>query len=964
MADSERNRRLEHAHETKHLSYGHFGTATYDHESRHAWRFLRRHGDHTGNGPPRNEKTSFAPKSRFRLLHQRVARPYEGPQRINGIDSAWIQSRRPIHAYRQRPELAFVHPDLLNGQAGTEAALSHGNAAVSGRVLSCGQAFGLDIRGHRQGSAGATIVASPVGVAQENLWISSVGTDTVPVDDGSGFESTISVPITANHVLQYNLASAEPILQVCFTAHRSIVGIRKASSLTLLHVLWLGGSQQPRMSSASTAAIRIDEILVLPMSRTGGYSHAHLAFNPRDESQLATVDVHGVWSVWSLTDKGKYSTKVSCHARLNSSSRLLPHGSLPANRSPQDGWHLVCWLNSMHGAGEDLLLACSRQAAAVFSVSGEMLGEVDMRIGVKIAKDYILDVQQCSNHSDICFLLTSTRILVMQVAEEVFNNEVHLEPLTLMCSWDHFRGQQDTTLRMSVLELIDSSQRSRGQGTATTMVQFFIFSQRNKDVTRYTLTFTTAVIGGARTISVSEPSSFRLPEVILKHRSPVSDMVCMTTSDEHTAGNLSSGPGTLITLLARMNDGIIFEAVYDYTKPHGIGKLHPELGICLPIRPKMQNQRIASSKYVDDDDDMDNFLVEDSCERVGYGDSRQNLERGEGKSARAVRHKPRAWVDVLPGQAVDDTDADFNKVLDTLGSALSNKVSDPGRLLVEKIPTARVNDVERASEALAHWTNDTSINEPRTDEARLFSVFTFTSSPRLLLEQYNDLIDKYVASLPADTPDRLRVNIERLSRAAALETFLASYILQQNRHTEAEMLRESTTAKNFNDEVKVSGEATEPMPVDKSPLSHLSKYTIISKGTPQVLNMKATTDVLGHLPMDINTDPSDYSYRDAELQLAMARNRLDTDLDPEAKRHAEKLARYEKKKLERERRQAEDMALQQAMKPNQVMSSQLPQAGSSQLGRSQVMNSTQPERGTYGARQRLLKAGKKRLAGF
>lgn len=964
MADPERKRRVEHAHDTKHLSYGHSGTATYDHEATHSWRFLRQDAANPGQTLPGDEALSSTPASWFRLLHSRVVKPSNPPQRNKRSDQERTQSKRPVSAYRQSPNLAFVSPDLVDGQAGTQEVLSYANIAIGGQVLSCGPISGLNIRGHRLGSAETAVAVCCDGAAQENLWVSPVETYPVPIDDGSGIETTLYIPITNNHGLQHSLASAEPILQTCFSRHQSMLGVRKASSITLLRLVWLGGSQEQQKLTVFNSSIRIEDTLVLPISRTGGHSSADLAFNPREERRLAVVDIHGVWSVWSLTDKGRYSTKVSCQAQLTSSGRLMPYGSLQAKGLTQDGWHRLCWLNSKNEPSEDLLLVCSRQVAAVFYVSGEMLGEVDMRIGVRTAKDYILDVQPCANHSDICFVLTSTRTMVMRVADGMFNTEVHQEPLTLMCSWDHFRGQQDLTLRMSVLDVPDKIERSLRTGSPpmnTTIVHFFIFSKRNKELTTHTLRITKEELGAARTVSCVGPSSFPLPGVFLKHQFPMSDIACrVTDSDENTSHRSISGGEAYVTLLARAQDGTILGAVYEYLERYDVERRERP---CNLIKLERPNRRFASSKYVDDDDGVGAFVVEDSNQGVANHSSRQ--DRGdEKKVVLRVQNRSRAWVDVLSSEEPDHADTDLNAVLDVLSSILSHKHSHPGSSLAEKMPALGIDDVEDTSEALTSWINVTSRNETRTDEARLWPVPDSTRSPPSLLEQYNCLVDDYVGSLPSHVSDRVRVDTERLSRAAAFETFLAWYTLQPNPHIELGVPGEPTAAGSFNDEVKVSIEATEPTQIDKTPLSRLSKYTAVTKNALHVSNTKVVTEVLGHLPMDINMDPSDYSYKDAELQLAMARNRLDTDPDPEAKRHAEKLARYEKKRLGRERRRAEDVALQQAMKPNQVMSSQLPWVGSSQLGGNQVIVATQPERGAFGARQKMPKSGKKRVAGF
>ncbi len=973
MADPEQKRRVEHTHETQHLSYGHFGTATYDHEYAHSWRFLRRDGGIGEQAQLQNEALPSEPASEFRLLHQQVVGPFDRSRTHNQFLLEPRQSQRPDRLYRQYPDLAFTAPILLDGNDRTVRRLAQPDPALRGQRLCYGRASGVDIHGQRLESAGVPIVASADGPAQAHVRISPIETDSLPADDRSVIQTLISVHNTSKNVLQHRLASAETILQICFSAHHAIVGIRKASSITLLRPLWRGRAQRRHLSHVHSSSVGLDNVLVLPISRTGGHPLAHFAFDHREERQLAVVDVHGVWSVWSVGGKGSSSARVLFQAHLKAPGRLLPYNlHMAKSTSSEDGWHRICWLGSLN-APENVLLACSRQSAAVYSVSGELLGAVDMRIGTKSAKYWILDVQPCVAYHDICFVLTSTRIMAMRLADGVFDTATNREPLTLMCSRDHFRGQQDLTLRMSVLELTDEAQDSPCTGrlpVTTTLVHFFSFSQRNKEITMHTLTITSEALGSPRTVSFSDPSSFPLPDMILKHHSPISDIIFRVASgDEHTLGEKTTGYEASVMLLARMEDGTIFEAVYKYTAPDSVGYHDREMGPCVLTKSTQRNRNVASSKYADSDDDMNEFIVQDSFEGAAERNSRRNTSSGGRESATAVQSQSRAWVDVLEGTAVERASADLADLLDRLRSQPSSDSENTGRTLLEKMPEAGVDDIEQASEAIVSWM-DKSQSDTSVGRVGCIPDSTGTSSSVSLLEQYVNLAKKHVGSLPANIPDRVRVNTERLARTAASETFLASLTLHQKTAAEVkkpedlESAGESTQDRKVVAETLFSGETTEHGNEEIAPLSHLRKYTTINKKALFAFSRQLVTEVVGHLPMDMDTDPADYSYKDAELALAMARNRLETDLDPQAKRHAEKVARYEKKRLERERRKAEDIAFQHAMMPNQVMSSQLPQAGSSQVGNGQVMNATQPERGAFGGRQKMPKAGKKRVAGF
>ena len=970
MADPERKLRVEHVHETQHLSYGHFATANYDAQATHTWRFLRDDGERSVQTELREEVASTS-TSQFRLLHQRMIRSIDLPHNDGKPLLNWKRGKVFQEVSGHHPEVALASL-LLSGDDDVSRVVDvfPQGLALIGQRLSCSRAYGLDTRGHAQESRGTPITTSATGAAQEELWVSPIETDSVPLDDGSGSEAQIDIPVTSNTGLTHRFSSVEPILQISSSKSGGVLGVRKASMTTLLRPIWLGKSRRDTMTtgiqqSSSLSEMRTDAILAIPASRTGGYPHAHLSFNPKDDRQLAIIDTHGIWSIWALSGKSSFGASVPFRAQLMSSGRLLASGSLTAKLdAPTDGWHRICWLHH-EDESDGALLICSRHFAAVYDGSGGMLGTVDMRIGVRSAKYSVLDVQPCVTHPDLCFVLTSVQIMVMRLADDVFDTERRGEPLHLTCSWNHFRAAQDLTLRMSVLE------PNKGQGMkltseeskATTKIYFLVHSQRNDVAKLYTLTLVQLATG--LTTSLNDPSEFCLPEVILAHPCHVSDIafsVAASNDRRPTDDDVRRGP--MVTLLARMEDGAICESVYEYADVSTAEKPDQEVGYCLPYNAPRQARQVTSSKYVDDDDDMAGFVVEDSAQPfvvdIPLLDQGNDL-RQSFKSASLRGHD---WAGMLAGET-EANRAELSDALVSLRLSVLEDINNAGRTLADTLPRAGIDDVEEASESIAKWINDSSELDPDADTAGLHTVSVIGNTAGSLLERYDDLIDRYVGSLPTDVPDRVRVNAERLSRRTALEGFLASYALQQRGVQERQLLDERSDPKERRPAAAdPADETVVESKKDDSPLSRLSRYTTINKTQAANLNKKVVTEVIGHLPKDITADPSDYSYEDTEMELAMARNQVDADLDPKAKRHEERLARFEKKRLERDRRNVEETALRQAMVPNQVMSSQLPQvAGMSQVAEGQ-MNATQPERGVFGGRQKISKPGKKRVAGF
>lgn len=81
------------------------------------------------------------------------------------------------------------------------------------------------------------------------------------------------------------------------------------------------GSSKPLKNSRLDA----NPIVEVSVSRTGGFSHADVTFNPWYQRQFAIVDIRGKWSVWEITGRQRLQQSTwavelvksgSCHRRL------------------------------------------------------------------------------------------------------------------------------------------------------------------------------------------------------------------------------------------------------------------------------------------------------------------------------------------------------------------------------------------------------------------------------------------------------------------------------------------------------------------------------------------------------------------------------------------------------------------------------------------------------------------------
>ena len=948
MADSERKRRVEHAHETQRLTYGHFGTATYETQGSRQWRFLRSDGNDTSNATLGGGNT---PTSWFRFLHQRVVR-------IGDEDSS--QDAAPVRLSRQPPDIAFASLAVLESNGATKTNSPKHVLPLTGHRLCFGTASRLNARGQPISSFGTPIIALATGDAHEDLRISPIDSMSVSVDDGSGFDTDINIPATSDNGFQYQSPTPQRILQISFSSHHSLLGVRTATSTTLLRPL-LSRSRgcalkDSECSGRPSPPLQIDHVMTIPSSRTGGHSHAHFAFNPRNERELALIDMRGVWSVWELRGKSSSSARVLLQAHLRSSGRLLPP-EFGKRSDAEDGWHRMCWLETRNGSAEVLFVA-SRQHAAVFDTSGENLGVVDMRIGVKAAKHGILDVQPCAAHPDMCYVLTSSRLMIMRLALDVLDSERTREPLELICSWNHFRGPQDLSLGMDVLEM--------DHGKGRSWIHIFLYSGWSKGLTLYTVMMDTQE--NDLVASVQDPSAFPLADLILKAGASIADVALRVVgrngrlavhgdSDDEIPGH-----GVLVTLLVWTRDNFVSEAVYEYRNPgFSSDRVCPAKG---SLHSSRRNHNVVSSRYADDEDDMGDFVVEDS-ENVLNRNHKDELAAKQVYVASPMPNQTRNWADLLSSETTYNASINIGEQLSALRSMLTEDTDHYSKTLADMMSSAGLGDIVEASDEISSFIDkwlrgDSAVNEANTS---LFPVTNDTSES--VLDVCNGLVDDYVSTYPAEVPDRLRVNTERQLRDIALEKILASYVLHRKHHDGVEIQKDLQPGE-VSDQI---GEALDDNArphtsarshADDKPISRLSRYTTICPTVPRIFNKQAVTELMGHLPTDISTDPSHYSYRDTELELSEARNRLGTDSEADLRKPTR---RHDRKRLDRFRKTKDDIAVERAMAPNVIMSSQLPQVETSQSSGSQAISATQPERGAYGTRQRN-KPGKKRMAGF
>lgn len=469
MADSSGYQRLEDAHPSNDLGYGHLGTATYSEES-HEWTFLRR-TDTTSAGTPvclvdASTGTGFP----FRLTDEEpkiVVESQSGSDEDGGKER--LLSANSSEILRNIPELGFIAAkERENGQSTPPANTTLIMEPNQSQRLDFGHAAWLNEKDKSGGHAYAPIAAFAVGRNAKNMKIVRIGRGTAVLRTDDDQPSKSKVPTITNQDEAWWVGTGEPIQQICFAAtsgyQSSWMAIRQKSGTTILHPLLHRRPVPARYASEISqcekypaSCLDANPALSLPISRTGGYPHADVAFNPQNHLVLAIIDESGNWSLWEI--RGRTASTGSAHVgdfriylQASGSHILVRPQHTPIDPySPYDRWHRIHWLATT-GYDSESLLVFGRHTSALYNKQGNLLHEINVRLGLPRAGQVILDTKSSTRHRGHYFVLTSTRLLHLSTSGEQVISPKPRSQLQVIWSWSHFRSRTDVTLRLVLVE--------------------------------------------------------------------------------------------------------------------------------------------------------------------------------------------------------------------------------------------------------------------------------------------------------------------------------------------------------------------------------------------------------------------------------------------------------------------------------------------------------------------------------
>jgi hypothetical protein len=433
---------------------------------------------------------------------------------------------------------------------------------------------------------------------------------------------------------------------------------------------------------------------------------------------------------------------------------------------------------------------------------------------------------------------------------------------------------------------------------------------------------------GSSNWTIDDPRVFRLFPDTGTRSSPVSSIAFKFIRGP-TSKNGDKEASLLVKMVMRNFAGELSEATFTYNS-----SIQPTLeqddGFVIP-RPSSHGRHALSSAIVDEEDDLDDFLVADDSEYPGPG--ALQMDYISRKTERPT--KDLSWMFENPARTLLDLETSLTTAEEALQG---NHDSSYARTIREILPAFKVEDVDEATSSLEAWSN--RLAGPAN--AKDVSLSKIRRNVKGIADCYGFLEQGFVEAISEKAADRIRVNTERLSRQVAVDQALSEISVLRPQAPSAQLLDEDMEPVRDGNIGKGSPD---------SAFAGLKKYTSFSPPTTEQRTVTGVSEILAHLPAGIGADPEQYSYGDVELDLARTKLQAQ-ELDPAARRRAGRLEAARAKRLARVQA-AGKMAMSQA--------TPLHMRSSSPITGERAM--TQQEPGTFGARPKSRKL-KQRQDGF
>jgi len=242
-----------------------------------------------------------------------------------------------------------------------------------------------------------------------------------------------------------------PIRQISFAAEedgRSIwmaspstwLAVRQFNSTTIFRPIYqreLIPAILPHGSALKYPPSRLNPnpVVTLPITETGGYCHADVAFNPFYARQIALIDEGGSWSIWDIEGYVKSTFKLE----RSKDGHIFDDLDSENHRDIADGWGRILWAGDVN-----TLVVCGRCHFAAINIKAEPTRLQTPDVFTSMSSGWILDVKQNVRQLNHLFLLTSARLFWLEIVPG--DGEV-----VILFSCRHFRDEDGENMKLEIL---------------------------------------------------------------------------------------------------------------------------------------------------------------------------------------------------------------------------------------------------------------------------------------------------------------------------------------------------------------------------------------------------------------------------------------------------------------------------------------------------------------------------------
>ncbi|KAF2473752.1 uncharacterized protein BDR25DRAFT_256583 [Lindgomyces ingoldianus] len=771
-------------HSPNDLNFGHFGQATYDVENS-AWAFGREPGVRRELQQLGGWRMALPPS-----IHFERTSTFEHPWTIRHVQ----QEAKALA--RSNPEIAPSLgnlPELAVASSAVTSVTSTYDAAI-GEVLSFGS---FTSEGYSKNPRQvAAVVTGEVG---------NILRLTTLAKERHGWEQDRSIWVEGWAITDeesgYWAGDAAPIQQVCFAQSEersAFLAARFPTRIVLFRPIYHERPVRPPRSpyyQLPPSMIEANPILSLDMETMGGTPLADVTFNPDYQRQVGFVDQEGNWSVWDIEGghKNRSQHTISCIDR----GCVLPNKHMDdveekGNPDREDGWARILWIGDVN-----TILVCNRRRLGVFDFRGgirQVQGLPCPEIASSSSADWILDMKRNPKNKHQVFILTSSRLYLMQI--KCLNDTIEdsgSAGAIIVLSWAHFRGLEDITLRICVAPKSGEESLVIMYSRLNALVTVFRFQDLDQEpLIAY---------------SSSDPVELRLDERLFDAIGTPRYMLNLNISSLQfgEGDNLGPrGPGLAYLsndthfsrLSVMLSDLSVHETLLCALQPEERNGSHDALIVDRPTWTTTTRARFGhpSSNLINHDEE---FVVSDGMSTMQAPKMRKSylspkpIQSRKFSTSQSTATRPGSWT-------VDYSflyDALNRKDLNTMAqsediSALLDRIR---RLLVEEPnimevtqrtilaqAESRVNvlDIDEASLHLnalfSAFENSPSLKIRHIASNQVLQISEVDGQQATISSLYDTILQNWIAPLPAAVPARTRQRIERLARHIAAEIMLAS----------------------------------------------------------------------------------------------------------------------------------------------------------------------------------------------